>query len=99
MGSAHSKLSPKFYGLYKVLERIGEVSYRLQLPSKARIHEVFDVALLNKYEGEAPEVINPLPEILHGRVSPAPEVIKVGPNREVWEVLVHWVCKPVIDSS
>jgi hypothetical protein len=73
MGSAHSKLSPKFYGTYKVLERIGEVSYQLPLPSKAHVHDVFHVALLKKYEGGAPEAINPLPEILHGHVILAPK--------------------------
>lgn len=35
------KLAPKFYDPYKVVERIGEVTYRLELPPLANIHNVF----------------------------------------------------------
>jgi hypothetical protein len=45
------------------------------------------VALLKKYEGESHEVINSLPEILHGCVIPASEkVIKARLNHGVWKV-------------
>jgi hypothetical protein len=36
-----AKLAPKFYGPFQVLERVGSLAYRLQLPPKARIHDVF----------------------------------------------------------
>jgi hypothetical protein len=83
-----------------MFKRIGEVSYRLQLPSEAHIHDVFHVALLKKYEGQAPKVISPLPEILHGYIIPAPEKeIKSRLNCGVWEVLMHRVGRPATDSS
>jgi hypothetical protein len=86
-----SKLSPHFYGPYKVIEGIGNVPYRLQLPSKAKIHDVFHVALLKKFEGTPSEAVIPLPAIQHGRVLPKPDkVIKARLNRGVWEVLVSW---------
>ena len=44
------KLSPRFIGLFEVLERIGFVAYRLALPpSMSGVHEVFHVSMLLKY--------------------------------------------------
>ncbi|GJW74311.1 retrotransposon protein, putative, ty3-gypsy subclass [Tanacetum coccineum] len=40
------KLSPRFIGPFEILERIGEVSYRLALPPQlSHVHDVFHVSL------------------------------------------------------
>nr|GFC80226.1 hypothetical protein [Tanacetum cinerariifolium] len=41
------KLSPRFIGPFEILDRVGEVSYRLALPPQlSHLHDVFHVSLL-----------------------------------------------------
>ena len=43
------KLSPWYYGPFKVLEEINEVAFKLELPKHWRIHNAFHINLLKKY--------------------------------------------------
>jgi len=47
-----SKLSPKYYGPYKVLQNIGTMAYKLRLHAASPVHPVFHVSCLNKVIGE-----------------------------------------------
>lgn len=46
------KLSDRQIGPYKVVQQIGLVAYRLELPPHLRIHPVFHVSLLSPYHGQ-----------------------------------------------
>jgi hypothetical protein len=64
------KLKPRFYGPYRVVELINEVAVRLDLPPQARLHDVFHVGLLKKFQGSEPQATPPLPMVHHGVVVP-----------------------------
>ena len=59
----NQKLAPKFYGPYKVLQKIGTISYKLELPSSSRIHPVFHVSCLKKVIGTNIKAQTILPEL------------------------------------
>ncbi|XP_010418916.1 PREDICTED: uncharacterized protein LOC104704550 [Camelina sativa] len=42
----NQKLTPKYFGPYKVVDMCGEVAYKLELPSSSRVHLVFYVSQL-----------------------------------------------------
>ena len=50
------KLKPCFYGPYKIIQKVGEVAYKLELPQESKIHNVFHVSSLKKTVGQQ---INP----------------------------------------
>ena len=58
-----NKLAPKYYGPYKVLQKIGSMAYKLELPSSSCIHLVFHVSCLKKVIGEKIPVQAMLPEL------------------------------------
>jgi hypothetical protein len=46
-----NKLSPKYYGPYKVLQKIDTMAYKLELPASSRVHPIFNV-FLKKVKGD-----------------------------------------------
>jgi hypothetical protein len=53
------KLSPRFIGPYEVIERVGPVAYRLELPQELeKIHNVFHVSMLRRYRSDPSHVLS-----------------------------------------
>jgi hypothetical protein len=86
-----SKLGPKFFGPIKILQCIGSIAYKLELPAGARLHNVFHVGLLKPFKGASPMGPGVLLPLKHGRACPqSAEVIKGRLARGVQELLVRW---------
>jgi hypothetical protein len=71
-GATTKKLMPRYLGPFKVVKKVGEVAYKLDLPGHMRVHPVFHVSLLEKYRSD-------------GRYQPPPPVMEVDgvPEYEV----------------
>ncbi|XP_060974611.1 uncharacterized protein LOC133039707 [Cannabis sativa] len=94
----HGKLAPRYIGPFEVIERIGEVAYRLNLPRQlGHVHNVFHVSMLRKYTPDPSHVIEyealPLQEDVTYEEQPVkilarePKVLR---NREIPIVKVLW---------
>ena len=56
------KLNPRYIGLFRIIERIGPIAYRLELPSELScIHNVFHVSILRKYVSDPSHVLEAPP--------------------------------------
>ena len=56
------KLSLRYIWPYQIIERVGEVAYRLALPPElARVHNVFHVSMLRRYVSDPSHIIPPQP--------------------------------------
>ena len=47
-----NKLSPKYFGPYNMLQNIGTMAYKLELPTSSRLHLVSNVSYLKKVIGD-----------------------------------------------
>ena len=71
-----NKLSPNYYGPYKVLKNIGTMEYKLELPASSRVHPIFHVSCLKKVIGENLLVQTILPKLdEEGKIILEPEVV------------------------
>ena len=100
-----NKLSPKYYGPYKVLQKIGTMAYKLELPASSRVHPVFHVSCLKKVIGDKLLVQKILLELdEEGKIILEPEAVmekrtRQVRNRSISEYLYKWKNLPTKDST
>jgi hypothetical protein len=97
---AKRKLGPRYAGPFAILECIGQMAYRFQLPAGARIHDVFHVGLLKPYHGQTPAATPALPPTSDGRFLPSPaKVLRAQLRRGMWYLLIQWEGLPEEEAT
>lgn len=99
----NQKLSPKYFGPYKILDTCGKVAYKLELSATSYIHLVFHVSQLKEFVGnitvatqlpvESSDVLIREPELIVERKM----VQRQG--RALTKVLVKWANEPVEEAT
>jgi hypothetical protein len=99
------KLTPKFYGPYIILKRVGQVAYQLSFPSHFKLHPIFHVSFLKKVIGTKCQTQTNLPELdEEGSIWLHLEVVLDQREcflhqRTIKEVLVQWKDTTPIDAT
>lgn len=75
------KFLPRYIGPFKIIDKINEVAYKLQLPSTLKMHDVFHVSLLEEYRSREEGGTSQPP--------PIPEIIDGHLEYEVEQILLH----------
>ncbi|KAI4297521.1 hypothetical protein L6164_037408 [Bauhinia variegata] len=98
------KLSPRYFGPFQILGRVGKTAYKLKLPENSRVHPVFHVSQLKAATGQLPAD----PEI---PIELEQEIPVVEPeeflkhrtihrnNQDVPQVLVKWKNQPLSEAT
>ena len=100
------KLSPRFFGPFKVLEKVGQVAYRLDLPVGSQIHNVVHVIRLRKVLGNI-KPVSPMPPPVaddstifpQSKTILARREIQKGKYRPRTEILVKWMGTTAEDAT
>ncbi|KAL4334819.1 hypothetical protein GQ457_07G011750 [Hibiscus cannabinus] len=101
----YEKLSPRLFGPCRVLRRIGQVGYELELPTSSKVYPIFHVSLLRPAFGQIPDSRPaPLPITSDRELILSPS--KILSHRWVkvvrvptLELLVQWDGRPPEEAS
>ncbi|KAJ0561741.1 putative nucleotidyltransferase, Ribonuclease H [Helianthus annuus] len=101
----YEKLSPRFFGPYRIKRAIGPVAYELELPPEARVHPVFHVSMPKPARGSfSTDHATPLPitkdwvlDVQPGSILAHRWIFEAG--TPVLELLVSWLSRPVEEAT
>lgn len=94
----NQKLAFKYFGPYKILQRVGAMAYKLQLPDSSTVHLVFHVSQLRQALPLTKHALEQLPAA--AAASPVPEdilghrVVQRG-GTSASQVRVRWTDQPL----
>lgn len=98
--NAGGKLSPKFYGPFKIIKRVGQIAYALGLSPDCKIHNIFHISQPKVFRGAPPDSPPSLPSILHGKTVPQPlSILSSRLSQGALEFLVQWKGQTTLDAT
>lgn len=81
--SLSGKLAPRYIGPFEILDRVGEVAYRLALPPQlSGVHDIFHVSMLRKYEPDPSHVLDWIDLGMESDVSYEEKLVQILDTRE-----------------
>lgn len=96
LSSRHfTKLSSKYYGPYQILQKVGNVAYKLSLPPQLMLHPTFHVSLLKPCYKVPQKVSHPPVLDLSSPYFPCPanvldrRMVQKG-NKAIVQLLIQW---------
>ncbi|GJT99431.1 reverse transcriptase, partial [Tanacetum coccineum] len=97
----NQKLSKRYFGPYRILEKIGQVAYRLDLPITSKVHPVFHVSLLKESHSQATSTEFPS-EWLTDCPTPSPIPDRILQQRQLGnakQLLIQWKQQPTSEAT
>ncbi|WVZ52625.1 LOW QUALITY PROTEIN: hypothetical protein U9M48_003668 [Paspalum notatum var. saurae] len=98
----YPKLAFKYYGPFKVLERVGSVAYKLELPLESQIHNVFHVSQLKHTQPTIHRTLPTLTDLEARQAQPVAiidrRLVKKG-NAAITQVKVTWSGLPATSAT
>lgn len=101
----YPKLAFKFFGPYKVLQRVGKAAYKIDLPADCLIHPVFHVSQLKPYTSDYTPVYSDISQLadfsvldIHPEAVLQRRLVKKG-NNAITQVLVKWSHLPAESAT
>ena len=84
----NQKLGMRYFGPFFIIEKIGPIAYKLQLPEGAKRHSVFHISLFKKFKGETSTPYMPLP-LNTAEVGPVLSPIQILDTRTILKGTSH----------
>ena len=80
---SRGKLRPRYIGPYEIIARVGQVAYRLDLPTElSMVHNVFHVSILRKYIPDPSHVLRDQPIELKDNLTYKEQPMQIVDRRE-----------------
>ena len=100
-----TKLTPKWYGPFKIIKEISPVAFQLELPLSWKIHDVFHASLLSPYSEtttHGPNFSWPPPDLISDEAEYKVEQIQnhcYSRQNRVLQYLIKWKGYPKSDNT